>query len=182
MKRLCCLILLIAVLGLIASGCQKSQNPVSATSLEENAPSSLNKATTLRKINLKDPMTEIWDVPCAAGGAGEQVATSGTMHIMVHYLIDSDDKWHVTIHENPQNCQGVGLTTGDTYQISGLAQNTWNFVISDTLPFVVTNQNIYRVIGKGPDNNFRSHYTYKLRWNANGDVVIDGSKWDVDCK
>src|SRR5258708_20352837 len=68
----------------------------------------------------KSPLSLTVFVPCAVGGAGERVALSGTLHDLFHVTFDGRGGFHLDVHDNPQAVSGVGLTTGDKYQGTGL--------------------------------------------------------------
>ena len=118
-------------------------------------------------------------VPCANGGAGEVVLISGTLHIQNHITIN-DNRASIKVHFQPQGAGGVGLTTGDKYNATGVTQE------HDSLPLTngaaeFTFINNFRIIGQGPDNNLQVHQTVHVTVNANGDVttIVDNST--VDC-
>jgi hypothetical protein len=119
-------------------------------------------------------------VPCAAGGAGELINVSGPLHILFHETVN-DNNFHVKIHFQPQGISGVGFTTGDKYQGTGVTQETFggsfvNGQFSDT--FV----NNFRMIGQGPDNNFTVHETFHFTINANGTMTAFVDNFKIECK
>src|SRR5690349_18622133 len=50
-------------------------------------------------------------VPCAAGGAGELVALSGSLHEVLHLTINGN-LFSIAMHDQPQGVKGIGETTG----------------------------------------------------------------------
>jgi hypothetical protein len=125
------------------------------------------------------PFAQINLVPCANGGAGELVLLQGTLHIQQHITINGN---RVTIksHFQPQGADGVGLTTGDSYNAVGVTQEV------DTLALTggaseFTFINNFRLIGQGPDNNLQVHQTIHTTVNANGTVtsVVDNTR--IEC-
>jgi hypothetical protein len=125
------------------------------------------------------PFAQAVFVPCANGGAGEIVLIQGTLHIQNHITIN-DNRVNLKVHFQPQGATGVGLTTGDTYNATGVTQE------QDSIPLTngaaeFTFINNFRIIGPGPDNNFQVHQTIHVTVDANGFVttIVDNSS--VDC-
>ena len=76
---------------------------------------------------------------------------------------------------------GVGLTTGDTYNATGVTQE------QDSLPLTngateFTFINNFKIIGQGPDNNLLIHQTVHVTVNANGDVTTTVDNLSVECR
>lgn len=66
-------------------------------------------------------------VPCAAGGDGEWVSISGTMHERWMFHVDAGGNEHVTVTMNPQGLTGTGEVTGDVYNTVGVLRYTANY-------------------------------------------------------
>ena len=69
-------------------------------------------AATSFTVSTETPFSDSGPVPCANGGAGEQVDLSGSLHELFHVTVDDSGAVHVTSHDNPQGINGVGETTG----------------------------------------------------------------------
>jgi hypothetical protein len=117
-------------------------------------------------------------VPCAAGGAGELVDLSGTLHVLLHTTLDGSGGFHAKTHFQPQGVVGVGLTTGDIYQGTGATQNHLNGSVGEESTFVDN----FRLIGPGPGNNLLLHETVHVTVNANGVVTALVSNFSVECR
>lgn len=128
--------------------------------------------------NFQEPIDIIVFVPCAAGGAGEDVALSGTLHILFRTTFDNRGGFHTKFHFQPQGVSGTGLTTGDKYQATGVTQGTDNGKVGFESTFV----NNFRVIGQGPGNNFLVHENFHITFNANGEVTAFVDNFRVECK
>jgi len=137
----------------------------------------LAKATTFTD-NVKVPIDIFVFVPCAAGGAGEYVVLSGTLHVLFRTTIDSKGGFHTKFHFQPQGITGSGFTTGDKYQGTGVTQGTDNGKVG----FVSTFVNNFKVIGQGPGNNFMIHENFHITVNANGQVTAVVDNFSVKCK
>ena len=125
------------------------------------------------------PFSLLVFVPCANGGAGEDVLVEGILHIEQHITINGN-RASIKTHVQPQGAVGVGQTTGDFYNGVGVTQE------HDSIPgvngaFEFTFVNNFRLIGQGTDNNLQTHETVHVTIDPNGNVttVVDNLK--VDC-
>lgn len=131
------------------------------------------------ETNIVSPLTGFTVfVPCAAGGAGELISLDGTLHILLNTTVDAQGGIHVKSHFQPQNLSGTGLTTGDSYQGTGVTQDQTIVTAAGTSSFV----NNFRMIGQGPGNNYMVHENVTLTMDANGDVTAFHDNLSVTCK
>src|SRR6184192_2552856 len=65
-------------------------------------------------------------IPCAAGGAGELVVLSGDLHVLVRFTMSKSGGVHAAAHFQPQGISGIGQTTGEKYQGTGVTQDEFN--------------------------------------------------------
>ena len=137
------------------------------------------QATTVT-TNERIPFSLIAFVPCANGGAGEEVLVTGTLHVLTHVTIDTQGGLHVKLHFQPQGASGVGLTTGDIYRATGVTQEHVNF--NANTGFTDTFINNFRIIGQGPDNNLLVHQTIHITVTPNGDVTSVVDNTSVECR
>ena len=135
------------------------------------------EATTVT-TNEQIPFSLIAFVPCANGGAGEDVLVTGTLHVLSHVTIDAKGGIHVKQHFQPQGATGVGLTTGDTYHATGVTQEHFNATGGFTDTFI----NTFRIIGQGPGNNLLVHQTIHVTVTPNGDVTSEVVNTSVECR
>lgn len=126
--------------------------------------------------NIREPLAMDVFVPCAAGGAGEVVSLTGTLHLLIRATTDNTGGVHVGVHSQPVGVSGVGQTTGDTYRGTGVTQDEFNGRVDVGAEDTFVNN--FRVIGQGPGNNFTVHQTIHITITANGDVgaVVDNTK------
>ena len=137
----------------------------------------LAAATTFRE-NVREPIDILVFVPCAAGGAGEFVQLSGTLHILFVTTINSSGGFHSKYHFQPQGITGYGETTGAKYQATGVTQGTFNGRVG----FEATDINNFRIIGQGPGNNFMVHQTFHITVKPDGTVTAFVDNFSVKCK
>jgi hypothetical protein len=135
------------------------------------------EATTVT-TNEQIPIVLLAFVPCANDGAGELVLLEGTLHVLTHVTIDDQGGLHVKQHFQPQGISGVGLTTGDKYQATGVTQDEFNA----TAGFEETFINNFRIIGQGPDNNLLVHETFHVTVTPNGDVTTVVDNISIECR
>lgn len=128
-------------------------------------------------VNTVFPIDLIVFVPCANGGAGEDVALSGNLHDLFHITVNGNSL-HVKTHDQPQGISGTGLVTGDKYQATGVTQDEFNTSFGMEETFI----NNFRIIGQGPGNNFLVHENFHITINANGTVTASHDNFTIDCK
>ena len=158
-------------------GCSEAPTaPLAEESLAAESGLSAGKASSMRV-----PFAQSFPVPCANGGAGEDVLVSGTLHIVSNFNIDNSGGVHGKIHFQPQEATGLGLITGDTYQATGVTQQTMN-VNAGGLPFTATFVNNFRLIAPGPGNNLQVHQTIHTTINENGVLTADVDNSSVECR
>jgi hypothetical protein len=132
--------------------------------------------TTTNDVEIDDITTF---VPCANGGAGEVVEAVGRIHRLMTSVVTPTGKVTVKTHSQPQGLTGVGLTTGDKYQATGVTQETDVFV--PPFPFVAAFTNNFRFIGPGPNNNLLIHEVFHITVNANGTFTVFDDHFSVEC-
>ena len=130
--------------------------------------------------NIVIPTDLLVFVSCADGGAGEEVLLSGNLHIVTHLAVNGN-RFVFKDHFQPQGISGVGLTTGDKYQATGVTQDRFSgsFVNGQ---FSETFVNNFRIIGEGPGNNFLVHETFHVTITANGLVTVEVDRFTTSCK
>ena len=126
------------------------------------------------------PFALVTFVPCANGGAGENVLVQGTLHLQDHITINNN-RANIKTHAQPQGASGVGLTTGDTYNATGVTQE------QDSLPlingaFEFTFVNNFKIIGQGPDNNLLVHQNVHVTITPNGVVTTVVDHQSIECR
>ena len=126
------------------------------------------------------PFSQLAFVPCADGGAGEEVLITGTLHVLSHVTVNGK-RVNINQQFQPQGATGVGQTTGAVYRGTGGTR------FHDTFPLTngateFTYVNSFVIIGPGPDNNLLIHETVHTTINANGEVTSDVANISVECR
>ena len=124
------------------------------------------------------PFAQVAFVPCANGGAGENVLLQGVLHIQNHLTIN-DNRLNLKIQTQPQGVEGTGAVTGDKYQGTGVTQ-----VQNSTGPIGASEVvliNNFRLIGQGPGNNLQVHQTIQIAIDANNFIRSNVLNTTIDC-
>lgn len=167
------------VLGMaLATACQEPTAP--DQSMSQRLLEAANGPAVTTTSNFKIPVNILVFIPCADAGAGEFVELTGNLHVLFHTTVNGN-RFNVKSHFQPQGISGVGQSTGDKYQATGVTQERFggsfvNGQFSDT--FI----NNFRIIGQGPGNNFLVHQVFHVTVNANGDVTAFVDNFKSDCK
>jgi hypothetical protein len=140
------------------------------------AQSAAGSATTTT-VSQSFPISLTVFVPCANGGAGEDVALSGNLHDLFSLTFNGSGGVHVKTLDNPQGVSGVGLTTGTKYQGTGVTQSEFNAQVGFETTFV----NNFRIIGACPGNNFLVHENFHVTVNPDGTVTAFVDNFSVAC-
>lgn len=167
MKHFYLAVLSVAVLA----ACGDSGQPLA---LSTEAPPAARLSAQASATNEFIPFLVLSFVPCANGGAGEEVLVEGTLHQVVHLTPSAS---HLTIHQNTQGLTGTGLTSGDTYHSMGSSNFHLNLGSGSTQTFTSS----FLLIGPGPDNNFRVHQMFHFIVNANGELTSEVDSTSVTC-
>jgi hypothetical protein len=157
-----------------------SDSPVSPRGPAVDAVSDPNLAAFVLTFNEVVPIDITTFVPCANGGAGEFVRAVGRLHQVFTTVINSNGTVTVRSHNQPQGLTGIGLTTGDKYQATGVTQTTDQ--VGAPFPAVSTFINNFRFIGRGPNNNLLIHEEGHLTINANGVLTVFVDHISEECR
>jgi hypothetical protein len=131
--------------------------------------------------NVKVPLDTTVFVPCANGGAGEEVHLTGELHMLATLTEDGAGGMHIKWHSQPQGVSGVGLITGDKYRGTGVTQEETN-IRPGGFPYEDTFVNNFRIIGQGKGNNYLVHQVLHVTINANGEITAEVDNYSVECK
>ncbi len=119
-------------------------------------------------------------VPCAAGGMGEVVELTGPLHLFITYTVNGNNV-SGSIQSQPQGISGIGLTTGDKYQGTGVTRESFHHSLQDGQANLTFVNNFY-IIGRGQGSKSLLHETFHFTINAEGIVSVTHDSLGVDCK
>src|SRR5437899_9288415 len=128
--------------------------------------------------NVSVPVNVPVFIACAAGGAGELVVLSGDLHVLLRFAVDQKGGIHAASHFQPQGISGLGQTTGDKYQGTGVTQDEFNAKVRVEETFI----NNLRIIGQAHGNNCQLHEHFHVTINANGSVTAFFDNFSIDCR
>jgi hypothetical protein len=116
---------------------------------------------------------------CAAGGAGEDIVLTGTLHIVFFEVHSSSGNAVYKSMVNLQGLSGYGVDTGDVYRGTGMSQGI--STVKD-INDVYTSINNMNFVGPGPGSNFVLHATFHLTFNANGELTAEVDNYSSECR
>ena len=129
-------------------------------------------------VSQKFPIDIVVFIPCAAGGAGEFVELTGSLHDLFHVTFTPSGSFRLSVVDNPQGISGTGFTTGAKYQGTGITRDNFG----GRFGFEETFVNNFRIIGQGSGNNFLVHENLHITVNANGTLTVFRDNFSVECK
>lgn len=169
------------LVAVLLAGCQESI-PVEATTADpvEIAVAPGGVDATASTESLRVPLDMLIFIPCAAGGAGEDVAFEGTLHLLTHVTTNGSSGLF-RFHAQPQGVSGTGQTTGVRYSATGVTQDTQRFsLVNGSSSFTFVNN--FRLIGQGVGNNLLIHQLFHVTYNASGELTAEVDKASFECK
>lgn len=172
-----CTLFFLGVFVLSITSCKKELTSTAANqSLQSSAAASATSFTSSEKI----PIELAVFIPCANGGAGEDVLLTGSLHILSSFTINGNIVRGKS-HFQPQGISGTGLSTGDKYQATGVTQDDFkgSFINGQFQQSFINN---FRIIGQGPGNNYLVHTNFHVTVNANGVLTTVVDNFSADCK
>jgi hypothetical protein len=178
MRKLMILTAFLLVLIFIA-GCQDQANLVEAPLSEQNGEDALAKSTVLNQISEVVPFAGTVFVPCANGGAGEDVAITGTGQLDITESLDGNGGYHYRYSFMPLESGGVGQETGDQYNSAGGMERQVVHVGQAGFPVntnFTANYNYH-----GPNSNVRMKALVHFTYNANGVLISDFNYQEIIC-
>ena len=138
-----------------------------------------SSATSNLSVSTVIPIDLIVFVPCANGGAGENIEVSGPLHVVLKLNFSSSGNVSDFFHFQPQGVSGVGLSSGAKYQATGITNSKDHF---NGLPVSGSFINNFHMVGQGSGNNFFVHETFHFTVNANGALTALVDNFFVTCK
>lgn len=171
-------VLFLSLAAALLTGCDRAPTEV-ASEVASDDTGMPTLAATAFTSNQNFPIALTAFIPCANGGAGEEVTLTGNLHVLFHVTISNSGNVTFKSHFQPQGITGAGAVTGAKYQGTGVTQdvNTGHAV---GRTFMVINN--FRIIGQGPGNNFLVHQNIHATVNANGTITAVLDNFRVACR
>lgn len=114
--------------------------------------------------------------PCT----GEDIHISGNIHMINTKTIDASGGVHMIMHQNDQDVSGVGLTSGDKYQVQG--GEHIEFISQDGTAGTYKGTVTMKLISKGSGDNFILHKVIHATIDADGIMTITFDKDITKCQ
>ncbi|MGH7588729.1 MAG: hypothetical protein ACRELU_09065 [Gemmatimonadota bacterium] len=167
----------VAALMLGLGACSEDPSRLDPTGPENLVPAAGAETFT---ESFQEPVDILVFIPCANGGAGEDVQLTGFFHVVVHTTINGN-RFVSNFHFQPQGVSGEGLASGDKYQSTGVGDEKirGSFVNGQFSSTFIVNIGI---IGQGSGNNAVLHERAHVTINANGEVTASFDNFSAECK
>jgi hypothetical protein len=162
----------------ILFSCSKNKTDVPRQQNEGSTDASISSQASTRTSLVAVPFEDLLFVPCANGGAGEDVLLTGATNF-VYQLTWNDHGFYLSYHFNHHGVTGVGLSSGETFVASGGNQTTavGSWVNSE---FIATTDAQMRVTGQS--TSFTVNYKVHITITPDGNVAVNVREQTADCK
>ena len=144
---------------------------------EVSASNQSSGAQTQNSIELA-PYASTLFIPCANGGAGEDVTLTGTVKI-VRQEMYNNQRFTFILHAVPQGVTGVGLSTGDNFTAIGGSQETVTGTIEYGGQYSATYIQQMRFTGQGI--SFIVKYKFHVAVTSNGEISTRIDEEKIEC-
>ena len=116
-------------------------------------------------------------VPCANGGAGEDVKLTGFTNF-IYGLVYTDHGFTLVYHDNVHQVTGVGLSSGEKFVASGGTNGTVNGVWYSS-QWVGNTTTQMKIIGQS--TKFTVIYKHHITVSQDGSVTVNNIEQTADC-
>ena len=160
------------VSALNQSSSSRVNNSLTAVSaLNQSSPSRMNNSL------VAVPFEETLFVPCANGGAGENVTLTGTTNF-VYQMTWTDHGFKLVYHANSRGITGVGLTSGETFVGSEGTQGSvvGSWVNNQWIGITIERM---RIIGRNTTYTVKNKY--QLIVTPDGKVTVNSMEKTIEC-
>ncbi len=111
-------------------------------------------------------------------GCGEDLDHTGYLLAVFTTTETPSGNVHVGFHFSPQGITATGLTTGATYQGTGVTRGSF----TEAKASVFTEVNNFRIIGRGQTPDLIEAWTIHMTINANGEVTAEVERIVTECR
>jgi hypothetical protein len=116
-------------------------------------------------------------VPCANGGAGEDVKLTGFTNF-IYGLVYTDRGFSLLYHDNVHQVKGVGLSSGESFVASGGTNGTVSGVWYSS-QWVGNTTTQMRIVGQ--NTKFNVTYKHHITVGQDGSVTVNNTEQTADC-
>jgi len=158
--------------------CTKNIADVPAQQNAQLTSANASSNASTRTSTVAVPFENTVFVPCANGGAGEDVSLTGKTNF-VYQMTWTDHDFTMLYHDNDHEVKGVGLSSGETFTGSGGTNGTVMGSWVDS-HWVGTMVRQVKVIGK--NTVFKVSQKLQLVVTPDGNVVVDIREQSAVCQ
>lgn len=155
-----------------------SKNIAESPLQEEVSVSNQSSGAQTENSIVSEPYASTLFIPCANGGAGEDVNLTGTVRI-VRQEIYNNQRFTFTLHAIPDGITGVGLSTGDTFTAIGGSQSTVTGTIEYGGQYSATYIQQMRFTGQGV--SFVVKYKFHVTVTSDGEISTRIDEEEIEC-
>lgn len=158
--------------------CTKNVVDDSKPTVEEATAANASSNSSSGNIIHAVPFETTLFVPCANGGAGEDVTLTGFTNF-IYQMTWTDQNFTLVYHDNVHKVTGVGASSGETFVASGGTNGTvmGSWVNSQ---WIGTTIQQLRVVGR--NNSFFVTYKYHITITSDGKVTVNSNEDTADCR
>ena len=174
---------LLAILPIIVlASCQKNISDLQAEKTSSANPAAAAIVThSIIDFDLtENPFPFPIIVPCANGGAGEEIVPQGNVRQLSHVTINGNS-YSIKFQYTPQGVISIGKISGDIYQAGGISEftQTGSFVNGRA---VITTVWMFTNIGRAGAPNWKLIPTVHTTLNADGTLTSSVDKLVASCE
>jgi hypothetical protein len=120
------------------------------------------------------------DFPAANLCNGDQLQLQGTLHFVQQgEPVEGAPRQHVVGHLNSQRLTGIGVPSGQRYNVDFITNNIFNARVDGAN--VTTIEAMMNVVSLGSGENFQIQTVLHVTINANGDTTAQFQNFHVHC-
>jgi len=155
-----------------------SKNIAERPAQEEVSASNQSSGAQTENSVVSEPYESTLFIPCANGGAGEDVNLTGTVRI-VRQETYNNQRFTFILHAIPDGVTGVGLSTGDNFTAIGGSQTAVTGTIEYGGQYSATYIQQMRFAGQGI--SFVVKYKFHVTVTSNGEISTRIDEEKIEC-
>lgn len=111
---------------------------------------------------------------------GDQLQLQGTLHLVQQgEPVEDAPRQHVSGHLNSQQLTGIGVPSGQLYNVNFVTSNVFNARVDGAN--VTTIEEMMNVVSLGSGENFQIQTVLHVTINANGETTTQFQNFHVHC-
>jgi hypothetical protein len=166
------------LLMLLLLSCKKSMNELPVQDKVEASLSNQSSGANVSSTEEIVPYDQTLFVPCGNGGAGEDVALTGSLKILEN-IVYNNHGFTFNYHVITQGITGVGLSTGEKFQASGGNKGTITGEFGEEGQYSRVFIQQLRIIGE--NSVFKVTYKTKITITSDGKITTSIEDETIDC-